>query len=269
MLTITAGVWLAGASVVVVASPGVRLGTRAQDSPSRDQPVERVASAERDSSAGGPTVRVVEGRSEALPGIPSGYRLGMGEIEHGRARLALGPVAGEVLELSASAAAGDEFRLCLDGGLYRLVVESLGVPIVEVQDARFVLQRIDRCGATDATLLPPPATESEKIDRLMACAARWPDATFVRNGKSYGAGEAAAHRRRKMNGAGDRVQTAREFIDRIATRSTTSGDACTIQFTDGRRTSSAEFLRDALRKIEAPGEPSDAPLPVSPPDPSP
>ncbi len=75
-------------------------------------------------------------------------------------------------------------------------------------------------------LLAVPAwaarTEQARIDALLA-AVETSGCQFERNGSQYSAVEGAKHLRTKLDGAGDRVQTAAQFIERIATGSSQSG----------------------------------------------
>lgn len=67
-----------------------------------------------------------------------------------------------------------------------------------------------------------PATEQEKIEYLLA-QIRGSDAIFIRNGREHDGAAAAAHVRSKLWWAGKRVQTARDFILGVASRSEESG----------------------------------------------
>jgi hypothetical protein len=90
------------------------------------------------------------------------------------------------------------------------------------------------------------SVEKQKIDYLIASVAALKDATFIRNGTSYDAEQAASHMRLKLRMAGSRVQTAEDFIVYCATGSSMSGTRYTIHFSDGRTVDAATFLRDRL-----------------------
>ena len=49
----------------------------------------------------------------------------------------------------------------------------------------------------------------------------------------------------------EQVQTARDFVDKVASISGTSGKPYLIHFNDGRETTSREFLLAHLKKLEA------------------
>lgn len=79
-----------------------------------------------------------------------------------------------------------------------------------------------------ATLLLFAATvsaarsEQRRIDALLA-SIEGSGCRFERNGMQYSAIEGAAHLRTKLDSAGDRIQTAAQFIERIAAGSSQSG----------------------------------------------
>ena len=94
-----------------------------------------------------------------------------------------------------------------------------------------------------------PSGEQKKIDYLIGEVKR-STATFLRNGDEHKAPQAAAHLSRKLRYAGKRVQSARDFIVGIATKSETSGKAYEIRWPDGRRQPLAEWLRSRLAAYE-------------------
>jgi hypothetical protein len=77
-----------------------------------------------------------------------------------------------------------------------------------------------------ALVLVAPAwaarTEQARIDALLA-AIETSGCRFERNGSENAAADGAAHLRSKLDYAGDRVQTAAQFIERIASGSSLSG----------------------------------------------
>ena len=93
--------------------------------------------------------------------------------------------------------------------------------------------------------------ETRKIQALLAGVERL-DATFVRNGKTYDAKTAAEFLRRKWKANDADVATAKDFIEKIASKSSTSGKPYLIRFKDGREVQSGEYLRAELAKLEVP-----------------
>jgi hypothetical protein len=93
--------------------------------------------------------------------------------------------------------------------------------------------------ALTAVALPTrPASEQMRIDFLIG------------DGREYPANRAAAHLARKLRFAGRRVQTVRQFIVGIASRSSESGKPYEIRWPDGRRQPLAEWLLEELARYE-------------------
>lgn len=88
--------------------------------------------------------------------------------------------------------------------------------------------------------------EQKKIDYLIASIEALDGATFIRNGSEYSAAKAADHLRLKLRNAGDRLQTAEQFIDELGTKSSMSGEKYRIRFKDGRVVDSAQVFREKL-----------------------
>jgi len=113
--------------------------------------------------------------------------------------------------------------------------------------------------ATAHTPLPPlPAprlSEAQKIQALIHSVETLQGAVFIRNGSEYDGAKAAAHLRTKLDYAGKKVQTAEQFIDKLATGSSMTGQPYKIRFADGRTVESAVFFHEQLRKLEAPPVP--------------
>ena len=94
-------------------------------------------------------------------------------------------------------------------------------------------------------------SEAQKIQALIASVEHLQGAVFIRNGSEYDGAKAAEHLRRKLDYAGKRIQTAEQFIDKLATGSSMSGKPYKIRFADGHSVESAAFFREQLRKLEA------------------
>lgn len=98
---------------------------------------------------------------------------------------------------------------------------------------------------------PRPAAEQAKIDWLLAEIQR-SNVVFIRNGKEYDASKAVSHLRRKLAFASGRVQTARDFILAVASRSEQSGRPYEVRFSDGRREKLQSWLLARLSDHEKP-----------------
>lgn len=93
-------------------------------------------------------------------------------------------------------------------------------------------------------------TEQEKIDFLIKSIEDLKGAKFWRNGTYYDAKSAASHLRMKRDKAGNSVKTARDFIDKIATKSSVSGEYYRIKFESGKEIETRVFLNEKLKEIE-------------------
>jgi len=97
----------------------------------------------------------------------------------------------------------------------------------------------------------PAEAEQRTIEALIASVARLTDATFLRNRKSYSASSAARFLRGKWRSRHSEVRTAEDFIERVASSSSTTGEPYLIRFANGREVPSAEYLRAELAKLRA------------------
>jgi hypothetical protein len=105
-------------------------------------------------------------------------------------------------------------------------------------------------GALAATVAPPvPLSDAEKIQALIRAVEERKDLQFIRLDTAHSAREAASVLRVKLAFAGDRVKTVDDFIDHVAT-ATQSGKPYFVRYADGKEVSSAEFLRQELKRIE-------------------
>ena len=122
---------------------------------------------------------------------------------------------------------------------------------------RLVLTVFFACMAMFAAILPSfasaqsaPAAEKQKIEALIKQVGDLKDAKFVRNGWTYEPATAVRFLRGKWEANDAEVKTARDFIDKVASASGTSGKPYLIHFKNGREIKSQEFLLAELKKIE-------------------
>jgi len=99
-----------------------------------------------------------------------------------------------------------------------------------------------------AQILPSP--EKQKIETLIKQVANLKDVKFVRNGSAYNADSGAVFLRRKWEANASEVKTARDFIDKVASFSGTSGKPYLIRFKDGKEIQSRDFLVAQLKKLD-------------------
>ncbi|HWH84669.1 MAG TPA: DUF5329 family protein [Burkholderiaceae bacterium] len=101
-----------------------------------------------------------------------------------------------------------------------------------------------------ATAAAPPPHEQSRIDQLIRFVETQKDMKFVRNGTEYSCDEAGRFLRGKLETMGREVTTAREFIERIASKSSMSGEPYHVKFADGRTMLASQFLGQELKRLE-------------------
>ncbi len=74
--------------------------------------------------------------------------------------------------------------------------------------------------------------------------------TFTRNGSEHSATEAAAHLAMKYDRAGSRIETAEQFVDRLASESSWTGEPYMIRCA-GTSTPSRTWLTERLDRYRA------------------
>jgi hypothetical protein len=96
----------------------------------------------------------------------------------------------------------------------------------------------------------PSAAEMARIERLLAMLGARRDMRLVRNGKEHDTEMAVSFLRGKLKHYGDGIKTAEEFIDRLASRSSTTGQLYWVRLSDGRDVPAGEFLRIELARLD-------------------
>lgn len=104
--------------------------------------------------------------------------------------------------------------------------------------------------ALPALAAPPPA-EMARIERLLGFIETQKGVEFMRNGKAHSGADAARFLRGKLEKMGESVGTAQQFIDQIASKSSTTGQPYLIRLSDGRLVPAAKVLGDELARIDA------------------
>ncbi|MBC7994875.1 MAG: DUF5329 family protein [Rhizobacter sp.] len=104
--------------------------------------------------------------------------------------------------------------------------------------------------AATARAAPTPA-ERARIERLIEFVEAQKDIRFVRNGTAYSPKDAAKFLRSKFEKMGEHVNTAQQFIEQIASKSSTSGEVYLIRHADRREVPAARFLGDELKRMDS------------------
>lgn len=93
-------------------------------------------------------------------------------------------------------------------------------------------------------------TERQKIEALIKHVEGLKDAKFVRNGMEHDAKTAGKFLRGKWEHNAAEIKTASDFIDKAATKSTTTGKPYVIRLKGGKEVAGGDYLRAELKKLE-------------------
>ena len=93
-------------------------------------------------------------------------------------------------------------------------------------------------------------SEPERIAALLDVVER-SGARFVREGKVYSGAAGRKHLERKLRHAGDRITTAEQFIEGIASRSSLTGRLYLVRLPGDEEVETRVWLRQRLAEIDA------------------
>jgi Family of unknown function (DUF5329) len=100
------------------------------------------------------------------------------------------------------------------------------------------------------TAVRAAATPAEEIAHLLSFVAT-SSCSFMRNGRSYPSTEARAHLEQKYAYVKNRIKTAEDFIEFVASRSSTSGKPYLVRCGRGDEQASSEWFRAELERIRS------------------
>jgi hypothetical protein len=121
-----------------------------------------------------------------------------------------------------------------------------------------VMTRFVLAGTFLALLVSPgssraaPMSEKEKIEALIKHVEGLEGVVFIRNAREYDAKTAVRFLRGKWDAKSGDIKTARDFIEQVASMSSTSGKPYLIRLKDGKEVKSGDYLKEQLKKLEKP-----------------
>ena len=113
-----------------------------------------------------------------------------------------------------------------------------------------LLLAVSMMGPLNLRAAEKPLTEKEKIQVLIKALESLKEATFIRNDSDYDAKAAARFLRGKWQAQEKEIKTAMDFIDKVASVSSTSGKTYVIRFKGAREVTCGEYLKEELKKLE-------------------
>jgi hypothetical protein len=87
-----------------------------------------------------------------------------------------------------------------------------------------------------------------KIEALISHIGTLGDAKFIRNGSEYSAKDAAKFLRGKWQANKKDIKTPADFIEKAASKSSTTGKPYMIRFKDGKEVPCGDYLKGRLAK---------------------
>lgn len=186
------------------------------------------------------TVTVKQRSTTTVPGSEDELMVTIDDVTRGQVMVSLAEKDGSPILGPVSMKEDDSALFQFDQASYSIRVNELANALVGDDFASFVIDAAS----------PGSLTEDEKIEKLIADVGKLEGAVFIRNGEEHPAEEAADHLRKKLTVAGDQVNTASEFIDRIASKSSLSGEEYKIRMPDGRIVTAREYLTQQLEKLQ-------------------
>jgi hypothetical protein len=201
-----------------------------------------------------------------VPGSDESLRITIDDITAGQVMVSLANKDGKSVLASTSLKQGERAQFKFQQEEYQLTLRELDNELVGEDFARIVVSS----GETPSSprrvpsnpALPTRGTESEemtereKIERLLKAVESAEGDVFIRNDARHSAKDAAEHLRSKWNAAGDEIKTADDFIDKVASKSSLSGEPYRVRLADGEEVLASDYLRDKLRAIEDNREPA-------------
>lgn len=185
------------------------------------------------------TMTVPQRSTTAVPGSSGTLFLRTGDVTMGQVTVAMVDARDAILMPMHSLYVGDTHDFGHAGVPLRLRLDHLANALIGQDYATFTVTR--------QTAETGDRNEAAQIEALLNAIAALHHAEFLRNGQTHTPKEAVAHLRGKWESAGTDL-SAREFIERIASRSSTTGEPYLIRYADGRTEPLRNFLLARLQR---------------------
>jgi len=187
--------------------------------------------------------------SAQLPGLTA-IDVSIGDITAGQTLTHVSWRQGRYLAGPKSLHARDSLGFTVGGEQWSLTLAYLHNELIGNDWARFELNRLGPAlQKTQHT--SNSAVALSEIRALISAVESTRGAVFIRNGEEYDAQSAADHLRRKLKAAGSRIRSAEDFIDRIASKSSLSGNPYAMRLASGTTVDAGEWFRAQLAQIRA------------------
>jgi hypothetical protein len=179
----------------------------------------------------------------ALPGSNDRILITINDITRGQVMTSLSWRDGNVILEARSMRQNDCVTFAVDGHAYKLQLKQLTNLLVGEDTARFEL-------SPAATELAQMLSENDKIEKLISSLRDIGDARFIRNEQEHTVDQAITHLSRKWQWKKAEINTAQDFIAIVGSKSSTTGKAYLIRYSDGSEITSEQWFRKQLEIIE-------------------
>jgi hypothetical protein len=186
-------------------------------------------------------ITVKQRTTSVVPGSAGLLRLTIDDITSGQVMASLVNDDGAAVLSATSLSPGDSASFRFGDQRYQLVLKELNNALVGEDFATFVISRESAA---------EPMSEQAKIDGLLSMIESAEGDVFIRNGSEHSAKDAAEHLRNKWKSAGNKIVTAEQFIDEIATKSSLTGEPYRIRRAGGAEILAGDYLRGKLHELE-------------------
>ncbi len=193
----------------------------------------------------------------AVPGSDEALRITIDDVTRGQVMVSLAGKDGNVVLGPTSLAEGKSAKFKLGEKSYSVTLSELDNELVGEDSARLVFsdslpaeESSTGDSAREGANGDDAVAERDKIEKLIDHVGSLEGAVFIRNGEEHTPAEAAEHLRRKWESGGGEIATADDFIEKLASKLSVSGEEYKLRLKDGTELSSGEYLRERLAEIE-------------------
>jgi hypothetical protein len=192
-----------------------------------------------------------------VPGSNEAVSLTVDDVTRGQVMASLAAKDGAVLLAPTSMVEDRTVSFKLGDVAYNLTLTNFDNELVGDDSVSFMIN--DAPPATeppqddadrDTADVPEEGAEKEYIGQLIEHVRTLESAVFIRNGEEHAPAEAADHLQRKWDYAADDISTAEEFIEQLASKSSTTGEPYRIRLADGTEQPSGQYLRERLAELK-------------------
>lgn len=182
-------------------------------------------------------------RSIELPSRQGGVLCNIDDITRGQVQLTI--TENNATVLACSIREGESVPFSFHGASYRVSCEEMVNKLIGDDYAFF---RITRGQKAPVNSSAGSGDESKRIESFIQTIEA-SDVQFIRNGQHYSGREAAAHLRKKWEHQKEAITTLDDFIRRIATKSSVSGEPYRVELTDGTTIDAQEWYQTIISGI--------------------